>query len=219
MSPFAAFLQSLLFAGDAHLTGQPVFQAVDASEARSLLQKAFGIYRLNIAGPAIVFEKTTALAAAECVWHACWFLLHHGEPDEEVWRRVRMPVRPSRADQHLSADLMLRFLPKIYQRAQALCPEDPLCDCLVTVLREWPLSGVLSEITEPPLTPLDLDHHPGLMLLYAERLASHPRSDWFPEGQPLEYVEMVFTQQGKEASTWQRHRNALMESTGEENDE
>jgi hypothetical protein len=54
------------------------------------------------------------------------------------------------------------------------------------------LSGVLSDVEEEPLTSLDLGGHPGLRLLYAERLARNRKPAWFPpEGPAREYVELV----------------------------
>ena len=48
-----------------------------------------------------------------------------------------------------------------------------------------------------PLAPPDLGGHPGLMLLYAERLARNEKPAWFPAGKPFEYVEWVFHGLGK----------------------
>jgi hypothetical protein len=41
-----------------------------------------------------------------------------------------------------------------------------------------------------------LGGHPGLLLLYAERLAEHLRPEWVPDGPARPYVELVFTQRG-----------------------
>ena len=53
------------------------------------------------------------------------------------------------AAHHLSADLMLRYLPQILKRARGLDPSDPLVGLLEDVLKRWPLSGVLSDVAEP----------------------------------------------------------------------
>src|SRR5438093_406611 len=58
--------------------------------------------------------------------------------------------------------------------------------------RRWPLSGVLADIDEPPLLPVDLGGHPGLLLLYAERLARQRRPAWVADGPAREYIELVF---------------------------
>ena len=77
----------------------------------------------------------------------------------------------------------------------ALNPADALVRALENTLRRRPLSGVLCEIDAEPLT-LDFGNHEGLMLLYAERLADHPKREWTPEGRGREYLELVLDRRG-----------------------
>jgi hypothetical protein len=104
---------------------------------------------------------------------------------------------PSRASDHASADLLFRYLPQVLRRARAIDPSDPLVAMLGAVLRQWPLSGVLSDLDDGPATPPDLAGHPGLMLLYAERFAGRPRPAWQPAGPGRDVVEMVFQDAGR----------------------
>lgn len=199
MTAFAAFLRQLLTTGEAVFKERP--EALDSQrrEALHLLGQAYAIYRLEIAGPLLDFNSRVALAAAEVVYHACWFLVNHDDPPELVARCLVMPAPGSAAD-HLSADLMLRYLPTIHRRARAMAPSDPLPELLAGILRHWPLSGVLSEVTEAPLTSLELGGHPGLWQLYAERLARNEKAGWLPEGAAREHVELIFRELGKERS-------------------
>ncbi len=80
----------------------------------------------------------------------------------------------------------------------AFDPADPLVALLADVLRQWPLSGVLSDLEDGPPVPPDLGGHEGLMMLYAERLVSHDRPGWLPEGRALEYVELVRGGRGRD---------------------
>ena len=128
------------------------------------------------------------------------------------WRRTRTPLArrfwpirtatfasgdaPSKANAstHLSVDLTFRFLPQVLRRARGIDPGDALVTMIADVLRAWPLSGVLADLDEPPVEPksLGFSGHSGLMLLYAERLATHDRSTWRPaDGPALEYFELV----------------------------
>src|SRR5205085_1821946 len=84
-----------------------------------------------------------------------------------------------------------RFVPGVYHRARALDPADALAAGLARLLRLWPLSGVLADLEEGPLTPPTLGGHPGLLLLYAERLADHFRPAWLPEGPAGDYFDLV----------------------------
>jgi hypothetical protein len=198
MASLVEFLRRLLDDGEVILRERP--RPGPDEEAKAYLERAYQDYRLEIAGPLIAFDAKTAVAASQVVRHACWFLVNHDEPDTELEKYLTLPAPPTTASHHLSADLVLRYLPQVYRRTHALAPDDLLSALLAKVLRQWPLTGVLSDVREEPLTPLDFGGHPGLLLLYAERLAQHEKTAWFPTGAALEYVELVFQEQGKERS-------------------
>jgi hypothetical protein len=201
MGALVGFLHRLLNEGKVRLKERPVRSTgKSATEAADLLKSAFEDYRLNVAGPVIPFDPEAALGAAEVVRQACWYLLNHAEQESELRQQLALPGPPTTPAQHLSADLVLRYLPQIHRRARALAPADVLPGLLADVLRRWPFTGVLADIEDEPLTPLDLGGHPGLMLLYAERLAEHEKAAWFPHGRPLEYVDWVYQGLGKEKS-------------------
>jgi hypothetical protein len=194
-----AFLHRLFREGTVVLRERPRLEPAGRNEALALLEGAHAAYRLDVAGPAIDFDGGTALAAAELVAGACWFLVNHTEPPAELERCLVLPGKATTAAQHLSADLLLRLLPQVHRRARSLAADDRLTALLADVLRRWPLSGVLSDVTEPPLTPPEFDH-PGLRLLYAERLARTEKPAWLPDGPGREYVELVLAGLGKERS-------------------
>jgi len=198
MSPLANFLQRLFADGEVVLREPPAPAPADPG-GLALLERTYAGYRLDVAGPPIDFDAAGALAAAEVVRQACWFLVSHDEPPARLDERLRMPNAPRpTAAQHLSADLTLRYLPHVHRRAHALHPDDPLPARLADLLRRWPLSGVLSDVADGPLAPLDFGGHDGLMLLYAERLASHEKPAWLPaDGRAREHVELVFGELGR----------------------
>jgi MoxR-vWA-beta-propeller ternary system domain bpX4 len=181
MAGFSEFLAQLLH------EGKVVFQCGRAPRDRpterdvAILADAFATCALSVAGPPIAFDAQTACEAAELVRQASWALVDRGERPDDLRRRLRMTARPSTPPQHLSADLLLRYLPQLLRRAQGLDPTDPLGELLGELLRRWPLSGALSDIEGGPLVPTDFGGHPGLLLLYAERIAAHDRPAWRPE--------------------------------------
>jgi hypothetical protein len=192
MSPLARFFHELL--RDGHMVLRELPATDPAGDLALVLRAAYETYRLEIAGPAPAFDEPTALAAARVVYDAGWALVSQRLPVIELEKRLRMPGVPRTAAQHLSADLLLRYLPQVRRRARARDPADPFPAILEKVLRQWPLSGVLADIDERPDATLEFDHHPGLLLLYAERLAEHPKPAWLPTGKALEYVELVWEQ-------------------------
>ena len=122
-----------------------------------------------------------------------WALVNRDDRMTDLVKRLKMPGSPLTPSHHLSADLTLRYLPQVLRRARGLDPSDPLVAQLANVLRTWPLSGVLSDVEEGPLVPLDFGGHPGLMLLYAERLVGNDRPCWRPitNGPSWDHYELV----------------------------
>jgi len=199
MPNLSSFIVRLLNEGSIRYTERPSAAHKSDPEAVTVLQKAYLSHRLEVAGPLIPFDAETALDAAQLVRQAAWFLVSHDEPEPELERHIVLPGPPSTAAQHLSADLMLRYAPQLHRRALALNPDDLLARKLTTILRQWPLSGVLADIEEGPTIPLQFEDHPGLRLLYAERLAHHKKPEWLPDGLGLEYVRWVQQELGKDA--------------------
>ena len=200
MASLVAFLQALLEEGEVTLGDRPQRGTKVDRAAQDYLAASFAEARLEIAGPLLEFDAETALRAAEYLWVACWYVVRRDEPEEMVAVELAPLPAPRTAAEHLSADLVLRYLPDVHRRAQAFAPGDRLTALLAEELRRWPLSGVLSSVADAPLTSLDFDGHPGLQLLYAERLARNEKPAWLPRGRGFEYVELVFSELGKERS-------------------
>jgi hypothetical protein len=163
----------------------------EKAKGAEVLERAYAVYRLEVAGPPVPFDAEVGCAAGELVRQASWALVNHGERIEDLGRRLVMPSGPREPSDHLSADLVLRFLPQIVRRARAIDPSDALVRLLTGVLRQWPLSGVLAGLDEGPSAPPDLGDHHGVLLLYAERWARQERPAWRPGGRAWEYVELV----------------------------
>jgi hypothetical protein len=199
MTSFHEFLTQLLN------EGRVVFRSTRAPHDRprpediALLEEAYRAYRLSVAGPDIPFDQAVGFSAAELIRQSSWALVNHDDRISHLKKRLTMPIEPVTAAHHLSADLTLRYLPQIFNRASVLDPSDPLIDLLKGLLRRWPLSGVLSDVAEAPLNSLELGGHPGLLLLYSERLAANDRPAWRPVhgGPGQEYYELVIHERGR----------------------
>src|SRR5262249_6117628 len=159
----------------------------------------FADHALDVAGPPVAFDAAASLAAAELVAKACWFLVARGDAPEAVGRALVLRPPADSPSAHLSADLTLRFLPAVHPRGRALAADDVLTRSLETVLREWPLSGSLADVSGAPLTAPVFGGHTGLLLLYAERLARHVKPAWVVDGPVRPYVELAFAERGLRA--------------------
>ncbi len=195
MASLTTFLRGVF--DDGRLLLREPLPAQADPDALAVLAEAHRRHALGVAGPAIAFDGPTALAAGRVLYQAGWYLLSANEPVDAA--RLRMPD-PRTPAQHLAADLLLRYLPAVHRRAQALRPDDELAAALANLLRRWPLSGVLADIDDEPLTPTDFGGHRGLCLLYAERLARHEKGAWFPTGEAIEAVELVWHDLGRDTS-------------------
>jgi hypothetical protein len=193
MGSLLGFLEGLIGDGRVVFRERPDLAPRDRDRAEELLREFFDDEALGLAGPAPQFDAKAALWAAEWTRLACWLLLSRSESAGLVGEVLRVPAKAGTPGQQLSADLTFRYLPLVHRRARALSPGDLLTTRLEELLRRWPLSGVLSDVQEEPLTPLDWGPYPGLGHLYAERLARHPKTGWTPaEGKPTrEIVELV----------------------------
>jgi hypothetical protein len=200
MATLGDFLQTLFAEGRIVLKGRPEPSEADRPAALRVLEAAFGVHKLDVAGPPIPFEARSALMAAELVRRASWFLVNRSESVREMERSLRMPRPPGSAGEHLSADVSFRFLPQLLRRARSIAPGDRLASFLADLLRAWPLSGVLSDLEQGPADVGDLGGHPGLWMLYAERLALDEKPAWMPRGAPRGHVELVFAGLGKARS-------------------
>jgi hypothetical protein len=199
MTSFHEFLNQLLN------EGRVVFRSTRAPHDRprpqdiAVLEKAYLAHGLSVAGPDIPFDPAVAFSAAELIRQASWALVNHDDRITHLKKCLTMPIAPVTPAHHLSADLTLRYLPQIFNRARVLDPCDPFVDLLRELLRRWPLSGAISDVAEAPLASLDFGGHLGLLLLYAERLAVNDRKAWRPvEGGPgWEQYELVIQERGR----------------------
>src|SRR5579864_7910395 len=193
------FLRELLEEGAVTLRAPPTPDPAEGREAREWLAEVYAEYRLDVAGPLLEFVPEHAQAAAEFLWQVCWCLVRRDLEAELIEAHLKFPLRPNTPAQHLSVDLLFRFMPQLHRRSRALSKDDILTQRLEQILSQWPLSGVLSDITIPPATDLEFGGHQGLQLLYAERFRRHPRPEWQPPGRTGEYVELVCQENGEKA--------------------
>jgi hypothetical protein len=161
------------------------------AEAAPILARRFEDDALDLAGGAPPFVPRVACWGAEIVRQACWLVACRDEPPESVARRLPDGPRPQGPGCHASADLMLRHLPTILRRAERIDGEDPLARRLAAILAEWPLSGILAGLDEPPARPCDFGHE-GLAQRYAERWSRAPKAAWLPpEGAARAWIDLI----------------------------
>jgi hypothetical protein len=195
MPPFADWLTRVLTRGESVQEALPALTPDERPGVLAVLRAAFDDHALDVAGPPIAFEPGVSLAAAVVLARACWLLVGADEKEPAALPFQAEPVSPAA---HLSADVTLRFLPAVHRRAKVRSDTEPLAAAVETLLRAWPLSGVLADLDGEPTTPPEFGGHPGLQLVYAERLLATGRAGWVPTTGPArEWVERVYSERGK----------------------
>ncbi len=199
MPPFHDWLDRVLAAGESVQDAPPRLAPAERPAVEARLRTAFESHALDVAGSPVAFDPAAALGAAQTLAWACWSLVGEGVDEPPALTLATGPAA------HLSADVVLRFLPSVRRRARARDPNGALATELDSVLRAWPLSGVLADLDGAPTAALDFGDHPGLQLLYAERLAATGRAGWVPHaGSARAWVERVFAARGRRSRSRRR---------------
>ena len=190
---FHEWLTRVLADGESVLAEPPLLSDGERRRVVDALREAYWIHALDVAGPPIAFDEATAFWATGVLADACW-LVASGEDTGVDRGCAREPSTPA---DHLSADLLLRYLPAVLTRGRARGLSQ-LAEFLTTVLRRWPLTGVLAGLADEPLGPVEFGGHPGLQLLYAERQVEAGQPAWVPgAGMTLERLEQIYRERGK----------------------
>jgi len=191
----AGFVRSLLFEGRLYVGAAAAWELSD--DGLDVLKAALAIEASHLPGPPLTASLEVLIPAVHVVYRFARRFLHPELTPVQTDQTLYMTHPPRSAAEHFSGDIVFRFLPALYQRALSRAADDELVKSLKQLLRVWPLSGVLADISEPPLTPLDFGGHAGVSFLFAERLAERERSAWFPTGPEGDYAEMVWHALGK----------------------
>jgi hypothetical protein len=192
------FVRVLIHEGCLRVGAEPTLSLTDAD--CDVLRSALVSESLHLPGPRLEGSLPVLVTAIGLVYRLGWRLLNPEPIPPADDLTLRMPAPPRSPEEHLGADVAFRFLPGLYQRAFNRDPEDPLVRAMRTLLRQWPLSGVLADISEPPETPIDFDGHIGLGFLFAQRLAARERPTWFPNGPARNCLEVVYHALGKKVA-------------------
>jgi hypothetical protein len=193
VTEFLRTLDELLTTGSVTLLASPRVTDLDRPAALERLEAQFHLARLDLAGPPLGFAGPLALEAAQFTLLAAWYAVDRQAAPAVMVKELSFPFSPQNPDQHLAVDLTFMFAAGLYRRAVRIDPSDPLTQQLEKVLTRWPLSGVLADLSTKP----SWDHleHPGLALLYAERLVQHEQINWLPRAGPIaEWAARVYHQ-------------------------
>lgn len=189
-----AFARNLFFEGRLSVEAGPTLEVT--AESVDALRSVLAAQHLHLPGPPLEPCLPILVEAVQVLYRLAWEILHGPSPDADADPSLRMQRGPCGPRDHVAADVAFRFLPRLHQQAHARGADAPLTRRLAELLREWPLSGVLADIPEPPLTPPEFGHV-GVAFLYSERLAERTRPAWIPSGPERDLTAIVWRTLGK----------------------
>ena len=134
------------------------------------LQQEYVKERPEYPGEAPVFEGNSALWAARTVYIASQLLLYREKNVSGMRESLPAFAGEQTPGTILSADICLRFLPAVLEKAKEISPEDELITVLEEHLRIWHFSGVGYRL-EPATLSWDIVlSHACVKQLYIDRV-------------------------------------------------
>ena len=171
LSEFIAALQS---------SGRFVFETVsltvgpeDEADAVLELESLDQRRRLQMAFEAPPVNREQASWSLIQMYRAAQLLVFRDAAEDDVRAALQIPCPGViGAVRSYSADLGLRWLPKLHHQAKRLSPNDPLTSCLEQIAADFPLSSIGMTVGQAiPTGELDLVwNNPSLRTLYVDRV-------------------------------------------------
>ncbi|NBC06237.1 MAG: hypothetical protein GVY26_03485 [Bacteroidetes bacterium] len=167
------FLQELQQDGTAVVhASTDAFSDAEKQRAKALLAEWEETERLRWPGEVPALDEEAALWAATYVFRAAQFFVHRDFEEQQLRKSLRPYPGQLGAAEVYSADLCLRHLPRLHQKAKALAPADVLVELLEETARQFPLSSVGMDAEGPWALEVILAH-PSLRLMYTDRIIEH----------------------------------------------
>lgn len=143
----------------------------DMESVRRLLIFTERIWREDWPGTAPGFDVDAAAKAAAVLLTLCQATAYR-ELDEYVvsehLERIGLTTSDS-VSTHYSVDLVLRFLPQVFQRLSRTSADDPILPLVLQLAKAWPLSSVGMPDCAPEALP-EVFRDSGLLRVYADRV-------------------------------------------------
>lgn len=145
----------------------------DGEPVRRLLIVAERIWRQEWPGTAPRFDEEQSARAAAVLYTFCRATVYRELDEQSVAEQLKqIGLAPTNSvEGHYSVDLVLRFLPQVYERLRRTSSSDPVLTLALEVARQWPLSSVGIPDSGPDVLPAAfLDR--GVFRVYTDRVVS-----------------------------------------------
>ena len=147
--------------------------ADEALVTGDFLREAYDWEKQNYPFTAPEFDWTAALWSAKIVYFTAQLLLYRESAIEEVETLLRPYPDIPTADNILSVDICLRFLPDILNKLKAIDPDDEIIPILENFLVRWHYSAFKYPIEETNLDFKTVVSNDCIRQLYCDRIIAH----------------------------------------------
>jgi len=164
------FISSLLADGKVSVKGHLIsFNDHDLAASKKILYEYFKEDILEMPHPAPEFSENAAIWAAEYLYKTTQITVLRDVGEDVINEHLKPFDGEQNASVIYSADLMLRYLPQLFELAKGLAPADILVQVLKKTASQWPYSSVGIELNETTDDNLIFEH-PSLKYTYIDRI-------------------------------------------------
>lgn len=166
----AGFLKELLNEGKVTVEGEiTAFGNGDVQQALAVLKSYYNEDALEMPGSAPGFDPDASLWAAEYLYCCIQLTVLRDAENEKVTEHLKDFTGEITPGTIYSADLILRYLPAVFNLAKGLAPGDILVEMMKHTALQWPFSSAGMKLETEPDLSLVLSH-PSLRRAYIDRV-------------------------------------------------
>jgi hypothetical protein len=169
----SVFINTLLSEGTVTVQGQIVsFDQADVAATEQILLQYYQQDLLEMPGLAPVYSAGAALWAAHYFYVAIQLTVLRDVGEDVIKEQLKPFAGEVNPSSIYSADLILRYLPELFNLAKGLAPADLLVKELQDTAGYWPFSSVGIELNSLVNDDI-LFTHPSLKYAYLDRIIRH----------------------------------------------
>jgi len=164
------FIQNLVESGAVSVND--AFDSIstdDLNETQKILEQYYREDIIEMPGTAPAFAAEPALWASNYFYRAVQLTVMRDANEETIKEQLNSFTGELNPESIYSADLVLRYLPALFELAKGLAPADILVQELKRAATQWPFSSVGIELNEPVNSDIILSH-PSLRQAYIDRI-------------------------------------------------
>lgn len=189
------FIGTLLSEGKVSVEGQlnsP--EAHDINDAGKILYAYYQDDILEMPYTAPEFSEVAALWGAEYLYKAVQLIVLRDVEEEMINNEFKPFTGQLTPSVMYSVDLMLRYLPQLFELAKGLAPGDLLVEILKKTASQWPYSSVGIELDETVDDKLILEY-PSLRYTYIDRIIQAKDKQRMNDPVVADYIKEVAGEQ------------------------